>query len=193
MTDPDRFPPAPVSIAQLFFTFLIIGATSFGGGVAAYIRRIIVEEKCWMDDETFFRGLSLAQILPGPNAANMAIFIGRFLRGTAGAGVAVVAVLLPAVFILSVVSILYASYASMNSIEGILEGIGACAVGLIASMALQMQQKLPFGYADYLLAAAVFVTVGIGRFPVAVAILVFVPVAIWLHRPGKGKSGGKRT
>ena len=45
----------PVSHIKLFFTFLLIGATSFGGGVAAYIRRVVVEEKQWIDDTEFFR------------------------------------------------------------------------------------------------------------------------------------------
>jgi chromate transporter len=181
----------PVPIVSIFVTFLVIGATSFGGGVAAYIRSVVVDEKGWIDDETFLRGFSLAQILPGPNAANIAIFTGRFLRGTPGAVAAVAAVLLPAILVLSVVSVLYLSFDSADSVRGILTGVGACAVGLIASMALQMQQKLSFGYADYLIAATVFVMVAIARFPVAATIALFVPLAIWLHRPRQKPAGGK--
>ncbi len=181
----------PVSHIKLFFTFLLIGATSFGGGVAAYIRRVVVEEKQWIDDTEFFRGLSLAQMLPGPNAANMAIFVGRYLRGPAGAALAVSAVLLPAVIILSLVWIFYAQFEQVSAMKGILEGIGACAIGLIASMAFQMKQKITFTYVDYLIAAAVLLIIGVVRLPIWVALLVFVPVAIWIYRPRKDTTPGE--
>lgn len=177
-----------VSHFRIFLTFLMIGATSFGGGVAAYIRRVVVEEKKWIDDSAFFQGLSLAQVLPGPNAANMAIFIGRYLRGPIGAAVAVSAVLLPAIIILTLVAVFYSQYGEVFVYEGILEGVGACAVALIASMAFQMQQKIPLNYKDYLIAAAVFVMVGIARLSIIYALVIFIPVAIWIHRPHNGIS-----
>ncbi len=178
-----KFPP--VSHLRLFLTFFVIGATSFGGGVAAYIRRVVVEEKQWIDDTEFFRGLSLAQVLPGPNAANMAIFVGRYLRGPLGAALAVSAVLLPAIIILSLIWVFYAQFEQVSMMKGILEGIGACAIGLIASMAFQIRQKIPFTIVDYLIAGAVLLMIGFFRLPIWVALLVFVPVAIWIYRPQK--------
>jgi chromate transporter len=176
-----------ISHFRIFLTFLVIGATSFGGGVAAYIRRVVVEEKKWIDDSAFFQGLSLAQVLPGPNAANMAIFIGRYLRGPTGAAVAVFAVLLPAIIILTLVAVFYSQYGQVFAYEGILEGVGACAVALIASMAFQMQQKIPLHYLDYLIAAAVFVMIGIARLSILYALIIFIPIAIWIHRPRNNK------
>jgi len=77
--------PRKVSLFQLFSTFLLIGATSFGGGVVAYLRNSLVAKHKWFDDKTFVELLSISQTLPGLNATNMAALVGDRLRGAAGA------------------------------------------------------------------------------------------------------------
>lgn len=174
-----------ISLPTIFLTFFLIGCTSFGGGVAAYIRRVVVEEKCWIDDVRFFRGFSLAQVAPGPNSANSAIFIGRYLRGGWGSLVAIFAVLLPGIVVLSILSFVLANAYSIPQVEGVLDGVGACAVGLIASMAFQMREKVPLLFIDYLMVVGIFIAVGIFRVPITVIILIGVPISLWIHRPVK--------
>src|SRR5262245_66311858 len=77
--------PGEVSIPRIFAAFLLIGATSFGGGVVAYLRDSLVAKHKWIDDKTFVELLGISQTLPGLNATNMAVLVGDRLRGAAGA------------------------------------------------------------------------------------------------------------
>src|SRR5208283_2717926 len=83
------------SIADIFLEFLIIGATSFGGGVVAYLRSGLVAKRKWVDDKEFVEMLAISQTLPGLNATNMAILVGDRLRGAMGSIAAIIGVCLP--------------------------------------------------------------------------------------------------
>ena len=72
--------PSP-SLASLFGTFLMLGTTSIGGGVVAYLRATLVGKRAWLDDVTFVELLSISQTMPGLNAVNMSILVGDRLRG----------------------------------------------------------------------------------------------------------------
>src|ERR1700687_5428727 len=74
-----------ISVLQIFLEFLLIGATSFGGGVVAYLRSGLVGKREWLNDEEFVELLAISQSLPGLNATNMAILVGDKLRGIYGA------------------------------------------------------------------------------------------------------------
>ena len=87
--------PKDVTVLQIFRAFLLVGATSFGGGVVAYLRSSLVGRHQWIDDRTFFEVLSVGQTLPGLNATNMAVLVGDRLRGAAGAAAALTGICLP--------------------------------------------------------------------------------------------------
>ena len=93
----DPAPPVEVTLGEIFGAFLLIGATSFGGGVMAYLRRSLVDRHRWIDDPTFVQMLAMSQSLPGLNSTNMAVLVGDRLRGTAGAAVAIAGSASPAV------------------------------------------------------------------------------------------------
>src|SRR5215510_2446811 len=93
MSDADARPM--VTLPEIFMVFARIGLTSFGGGISAWIYRDVVDRRQWLSEAEFLAGLTLAQILPGPNVINVAIYIGQRLRGTAGSVVAGAALLLP--------------------------------------------------------------------------------------------------
>jgi len=84
-----------VSVLEIFLEFLLIGATSFGGGVVAYLRSGILAKQRWRNDKEFVELLSISQTLPGLNATNMAILVGGRLRGVAGAMAAICGICLP--------------------------------------------------------------------------------------------------
>ena len=75
-------------MAELAGLFLFIGLTSFGGGITAYIRRLVVSQKRWLTDEEFLPGLGLVQLLPGANVVGLAVYIGNHLKGPLGSAVA---------------------------------------------------------------------------------------------------------
>src|SRR5271154_3476097 len=85
---------ATVSIWDIFFEFLIIGATSFGG-VVPYLRDSLVTKRRWIDDKEFVEMLSISQSLPGLNATNMAIQVGDKLGGALGSLAAILGICLP--------------------------------------------------------------------------------------------------
>ena len=70
-----------ISILSIFLEFLFIGATSFGGGVVAYLRDGLVDKRGWVNDQEFVEYLAISQSLPGLNATNMAVLVGDTLRG----------------------------------------------------------------------------------------------------------------
>nr|WP_231711090.1 chromate transporter [Xanthobacter dioxanivorans] len=78
-------PLVQATILEIFLTFLLIGATSFGGGVVAYLRNALVVQKGWLDEEEFLTALEISQALPGLNATNMSVIVGDRLRGPVGA------------------------------------------------------------------------------------------------------------
>jgi chromate transporter len=86
---------AAVGIFDIFIQFLIIGATSFGGGAVAYLRSSLVGKNKWLDDQSFLELFSISQSLPGLNTTNMAILAGDRLRGWLGALAAVFGIIVP--------------------------------------------------------------------------------------------------
>ena len=75
--------PAP-RLASLFAAFVSIGMMSFGGGLAAWIRREVVQRRGWLDDQQFLSGYALSQLVPGASNVNLSVFIGAQLRGVPG-------------------------------------------------------------------------------------------------------------
>src|SRR5262245_24351656 len=135
MSEPDRSgAPAPhggAGVAEIFLGFLAIGATSFGGGVLAYLRSSLVERHRWVDDPTFVQVLSISQSLPGLNSTNVAILVGDRLRGGAGALAAMAGICLPGGLAMFAVGMAYGAHAGRPLAAAILHGVAAAAVGLV--------------------------------------------------------------
>ena len=85
--------PPHVTLPALYNVFFWIGLFSFGGGLLPWIQREIVTARGWMRNEDFLPGVAMAQILPGVNSVNMAVYTGQRLRGLSGATVAVLGML----------------------------------------------------------------------------------------------------
>ena len=78
-------------LSDLFIQFLIIGAISFGGGIIAYERILLVEKRKWLSADEFMAYLAISQTMPGLNSVNMAVLAGDHLRGVLGAIIATLA------------------------------------------------------------------------------------------------------
>ena len=128
--------PAAISLARLFLVFLYIGATSFGGGVVAYLREHLVERQKWLDEDHFLATLEIAETVPGLISTNVSVIVGSRLRGVAGAIVAVVGVTLPGAVVVFVLGLLYTHFRSNPEVGAVLNGVGAAAVGLILAVTL---------------------------------------------------------
>ena len=179
----DAAPGQRVSLSLLFRTFFVLGATSFGGGVVAYLREALVEERGWLDDEEFLGDLELSQTLPGLNATNMSVIVGDRLRGAAGATVAFLGMTLPGTAVVLALSALYGVHGEHPVVNAMLKGIAAAAVGLLLSVTLQIGRKQVSGIVDFLLLLVTFLAVGVFHAHVVWTILAVAPVAVLLHRP----------
>jgi len=122
-----------VSVRQLAEYFLRLGATGFGGPIAlaGYMQRDLVERRGWFTQEEYLQGLAVAQTLPGPLAAQLAMWLGYVRRGTAGATAAALAFILPPFLIVIVVAALYVALAGTTMIQALFYGIGPTVIVLI--------------------------------------------------------------
>ena len=149
-------------VSTLFWTFLKIGAFTFGGGYAmvALLEHEFVEEKQWVTKEEFLDMVAIAESTPGPMAVNSATYIGYKIDGTAGAAASTVAVCLPSFFVIYAISLFFDRFLSLTVVANAFRGIQVCVVYLILSAGLKMLknlQRTPFNTAVVLAVLAAMV------------------------------------
>ena len=121
------------SLASIFFAFFRLGITAFGGpGMVAYIRRMTVGQKGWLDSAVFDDGVALCQAIPGATAMQVTAYVGLRLRGTAGALAAFVGFGLPAFLLMMVLSALYVSTSALPPVKALFLALQAIVVALVA-------------------------------------------------------------
>lgn len=174
-----------VGLRQLAKTFLFIGVTSFGGGLTAYVRRIVVENKKWMTNAEFFPGLALSQALPGANVVGISLYIANHLCGPRGGIVALSCLIAPPAIFSFFVAYLYFTFGTLPAMESILKGVAAVACGLMASMFVESAQESLKNRIDVVIFLATFFLIKKGHFSIPHAILIVAPLAIWYYRPKK--------
>lgn len=179
-----------VRASQIFREFLQIGATSFGGGVVAYLRSGLVTRRQWLDDTEFVELLSISQTLPGLNATNMAILVGDRLRGAIGAIAAICGICLPGAVLMFVVAAVYAAHGDHPLVTAALKGVAAAAVGLVLATSVQLGKKSLTSKFDLIFVA--LTVLGVNRLHQSVlTVLVVVGIMgiLWYH-PTKTSTAG---
>src|SRR5262249_2510802 len=157
--------PAP-SLSQLFAAFALISLCGFGG-VLAWSRRMLVEQRRWMTGEEFNASYALCQFLPGPNVANLSVIFGGRIRGPLASFSAPGAVLRPPFIIVSAIGFIYVRFGEIAALQRMLMGVAAAAAGLVlgtcAKMALPLfRDRLGLAPAMALLT---FAAIGVMRWP----------------------------
>ncbi|CAH1673158.1 chromate transporter [Chelatococcus asaccharovorans] len=175
--------PARVGLVDIFVTFLIIGATSFGGGVVAYLRNSLVIKKGWLDEERFLSALEIAQTLPGLNATNMSVIVGDRLRGPIGAFIAFLGMTLPGATLVMVLGVLYAAHSDNPAVNAALVGVGAASVGMLTAVTLQIGRKQFGSVIDVAIIVVTIVMVSYFHLSLLVVLFTVGPVAVFLYRP----------
>ena len=170
-TDPGEPPLAPrPRLRTVVGLFARIGAMSFGGGMAGWYFREVVERRRWLGEMDFLSGLALAQILPGINASNLLVYIGQRLHGWIGAAVVPASLLFFPVLISMGLGAGYEEVAHHPWVHRFLEGAAAAAVGLTATLGFRAFRHSARDPGLFVTLAATFVCIGILRWPmVAVA------------------------
>ncbi len=171
------------SLPALFRGFLSIGLMSFGGGLAAWIRREVVERRGWLDDKQFLTGYALSQIVPGATNVNLAVFIGAQLRGVPGVLAALGGLMLiPVVLMLAAGSLFLRAQATPGWawIGTALAGMGAVAIGLNLATGVLLARRNLRGMTAALVMLATTIGVGVLRIPLLEVLLVMFPVSLAL-------------
>jgi len=134
-------PRAQVSVFELAWTFNHIALASFGGGLSAWSRDVLVVEKQWMGETEFLSAMTMCRILPEANQVNMVVFAGSKMRGLPSAGVAVFGLCLMPVVLILVAGFFYFRFKEIPAVKGVLPGASAAAVALTLAMVIQTGRK----------------------------------------------------
>ena len=171
---------AEVGLIAIFLAFLRLGCTSFGGGTASWLYREIVQRRGWIDEAAFLPDLALGQGLPGSNGVNMAVLIGRRLKGAAGAFVAPFAMLAGPFAIILALGTVYGRVADLPLVHAVLAGVAAAVVGLSVASGLSLIARGARDVPAIAVAGVTVLCVGILGWPMLPVMLVLVPLSIAL-------------
>ncbi len=179
----DALPVPPLrapSLAEFAAVMARIGLTSFGGGLSAWLLRVVVGERRWMTEAEFLSGLSLCQVFPGVNVVNLAIWLGYRLHGGIGAIVGALAMTVPAGILLIGFAAAFGDLSRYAGLSVALNGVAAAAIGMGASLGVRTVRRSGLALLPLGVAATTFVLVGILRLPLIPVVLVLAPVSIAL-------------
>jgi len=167
-----------VSHAALFTAFLKIGLLGFGG-VAGWVRRILVEERGWLSEQEFVEIFGIASVLPGANTLNLATMLGDRYQGLSGTLAALCGLMvIPLLILLPVVS-LYDRFADLADVKAAIGGAAAATSGLILGNGLKMAKNLARVRRISLgLALLVFAASGFLHVPLVWTLAIMLPVGL---------------
>ena len=135
--------PRPYSLWQLVAYMLRLGTLGFGGPVAlvGYMYRDLVEQRPWFTDADYKEGMTLAQLMPGPLAAQLAIYLGFVHYRLRGATLAGLAFVLPSFLLVIALGAAYVAYGGIGWMQAVFYGVGAAVIGIIAVSAWKLTGK----------------------------------------------------
>jgi chromate transporter len=131
------------SLKQIVFYFFKLGYSGFGGPVAlvGYMHRDLVEKRKWVNEEDYKDGLALAQLAPGPLAAQLSIYLGYVHYGVLGATLAGIAFVVPSFIMVVAIGIAYKMFGGLSWMQAVFYGIGAAVVGIIVISSYRLTEK----------------------------------------------------
>ena len=162
---PPSSPAAPYSprLTELAWIFFKIGIVGFGGQLVVLnmIREALVVKRGWLAQDRFTEGASLAQLLPGPTMFQMSTYVGRELRGLAGAFLCPLALILPAVIAVLTIGSVYRASGGVPAVNAIFALVGPAAIAMMAAAAVQLARSSTKDWLDAVALAASFIGVAL--------------------------------
>jgi chromate transporter len=175
--------PQPVrpSLGELFIAFATVSLSGFGG-VLAWSRRMMVEERKWLTSKQFNETYALCAFLPGGNILNFSVIFGARFRGVWGSLAAFAGLMGPPALLILVIGAIYAHYGDLPVLRRMLTGVASAAAGLMMATVAKMARPLFRDRAVIgpLIAAATFISIGVVHWPLPLVLAVIVPVSIGL-------------
>src|SRR5215468_12167188 len=156
-----RLAERSVSFAEAFRFWVKLGFISFGGpaGQIAIMHRELVERRRWLSEERFLHALNYCMLLPGPEAQQLAIYIGWLLHRTPGGIVAGAFFVIPSIFILLAFSYTSPAFGILPAIAGALAGFKPVVVAIVVEAVLKIGRRALSARAHYMVAAAAFIAI----------------------------------
>lgn len=150
-----------VTFREAFRFWLKLGFISFGGpaGQIAIMHRELVDKRRWLSDDRFLHALNYCMLLPGPEAQQLAIYIGWLMHRTWGGIVAGALFVIPSIFILLALSYIYAAYGNVPAVAGVLAGFKPIVVAIVVEAVVKIGSKALKGSAHVLIAFLAFVSI----------------------------------
>lgn len=192
-----------VSLGQAFRVWLRVGLLSFGGpaGQIALMHRILVEERRWISNQRFLHALNYCMLLPGPEAQQLATYIGWLLHRTRGGLLAGTLFVLPGFLVILVLSALYAGFHDTGLIQALFYGIKAAVLAVVVEAVLRIGRRALANRAMVAVAVAAFVAIFFFTVPFPLIILGAVAIGLiggraapaWFGLPGaEAFTGGRQ-
>lgn len=134
--------PPEYSLGRMVVYFLWLGTIGFGGPIAlaAYMQRDLVEDRKWLTQEEYLEGLALAQLAPGPLAAQLAMYLGFIRAGWLGTTLVGFAFIVPSFFMVVLLALAYIRYGGLAWMQAVFYGVGAAVIGIIARSAWKLMK-----------------------------------------------------
>ncbi|MGD9635561.1 MAG: chromate efflux transporter [Pirellulales bacterium] len=178
--------PRRPTFGEAFWVWCRVAALSFGGpaGQIAVMHRILVEEKRWVSENRFLHALNYCMLLPGPEAQQLATYIGWLLHRTAGGLMAGLLFVLPGFVSILVLSILYANYRDLTLVAGIFYGLKPAVVAVVVQAVLRIGKRALKNRVMVLIAALAFAAIFLFEVPfplivLGAAMIGFVGGRLW--------------
>ncbi len=171
-TDENASPPESISLREAFPVWCRVAALSFGGpaGQIAVMHRILVEEKKWIDESRFLHALNYCMLLPGPEAQQLATYIGWLMHRAAGGLMAGLLFILPGCVSILALSIAYATYENTDFVQAIFYGLKPAVMAIVMEAVLRISKRVLKNRTMMSLAAASFVAIFVFDVPFPILI-----------------------
>jgi chromate transporter len=191
-----------VSLGEAFWVWARIAALSFGGpaGQIAVMHRILVDEKRWIGEHRFLHALNYCMLLPGPEAQQLAVYIGWLMHRTIGGLIAGILFVLPGVVAIMALSWIYAALGNVGIVQGLFFGLKAAVLAVVLEAVVRIGRRALKNQVMIGIAAAAFVAIFAFNVPFPIIVLVAGLIGYVGGRSGSqafmvggghGKTGGK--
>ena len=187
-------PTRPVGLWELVSYFLRLGSSGFGGPIAlaGYMQRDLIP-RGWITEDEYMEGLAFSQMMPGPLAAQLAMWVGYIKHGALGASFVGIVFILPTFLIVLCISILYVKYQGLNAVQALFYGIGPAVIAIVASSAFRLAKAtVKTDRRMWLIFGAVALITVLSRTEIALLFVVSGFIGIKLYSP-PGSWGKKQS
>lgn len=187
-----RSRPEPVTLRQAFWVWLRIALLSFGGpaGQIAVMHRILVDEKRWIGEQRFLHALNYCMLLPGPEAQQLATYIGWLMHRTKGGIVAGVLFIIPGAIAIMALSWVYVLYGRVGIVSALFFGLKAAVLAVVVQAVVRIGGRALKSTESRLLAVAAFVLIFFLGAPFPLIVLGAGLIGWWAGRQGSSAFRG---